>query len=139
MGELGFVLHDLRRRRGLTQRELAQKAGTTPEYISQLETGVKDNPSLRVVMKLALALGTTVDPVLIKAGMLPEAGSRPLAPEVEDIDAIIRSYPQGPQKEMLKLILKAVGAAALGLIEADGTDADVRNQRTKKGGATQLP
>jgi transcriptional regulator with XRE-family HTH domain len=51
------VIQALRESRGMTQRALAKKAQVTPGYIAQLETGLKKNPSLPVLRRLAKALG----------------------------------------------------------------------------------
>ncbi|MFI5341958.1 MAG: helix-turn-helix domain-containing protein [Candidatus Methylomirabilales bacterium] len=53
-----------RRERELTQAELAKKAGVTKLYISQLETGLRDNPSLPVLRRLAKALGVSAGELL---------------------------------------------------------------------------
>jgi transcriptional regulator with XRE-family HTH domain len=54
--ELNQVLRELRERKGLTQEELAFKAKVTPGYVAQLELGMRTNPSLDVVRRLARAL-----------------------------------------------------------------------------------
>lgn len=41
-------------------QSLAKRAGVTDAYIAQLETGVRKNPSLTVLKRLAKALGVTV-------------------------------------------------------------------------------
>ena len=53
-----------RRERGLTQAELAKKAGVTELYISQLETGLRENPSPSVLRRLAKALGVSAGELL---------------------------------------------------------------------------
>ena len=52
-------IREYRKERGLTLRQLAERAGCTPSYISQLEKGLTV-PSLSMVGKLAAALNTTV-------------------------------------------------------------------------------
>ena len=54
----------LRRERRMTQEELAKKARVTKYYISQLETGLRDNPSLPVLRRLAKALGVSAGELL---------------------------------------------------------------------------
>lgn len=51
------VLRQARERRGLSQRALAQKAGVTDSYVSQLESGRRPPPRPRVITALARALG----------------------------------------------------------------------------------
>lgn len=51
----GRVLSDLRRQQGLTQEELAERAGVHWTYVSQLERGIK-SPSLATIAALAESL-----------------------------------------------------------------------------------
>jgi len=53
--QFGRVLRDLRSGRGLTQEELAYRAGMSVPYLSELERG-KNNPSLSMLVDLAKAL-----------------------------------------------------------------------------------
>lgn len=52
---LGFQLADARTRQGLSQAELASKAGMSQERVSKIENG-KANPSLNTLLRLAGAL-----------------------------------------------------------------------------------
>ena len=47
----------LRESKTLIQRELSRRAKVTEAYVSQLESGVRKNPSLPVLKRLARALG----------------------------------------------------------------------------------
>ncbi len=53
---LGQVLKALREEREWTLDELAKRAKVTNVYIWQLETGVRKNPSLAVLKRLAKSL-----------------------------------------------------------------------------------
>jgi transcriptional regulator with XRE-family HTH domain len=64
MARLKVRLRTLRRERRMTQEELAKKARVTRDYISQLETGLRDNPSLPVLRRLAKALGVSAGELL---------------------------------------------------------------------------
>jgi XRE family transcriptional regulator of biofilm formation len=50
----------LREQKGMTQEKVAQKAKVTKFYISQLETGLRKNPSLAVLKRIAKALDVPV-------------------------------------------------------------------------------
>ena len=62
--EPGAVLKRLREGRGLTQLELAKTAGVAQGYISALEAGQKNNPSVAVMRKLAKALNVPISTLL---------------------------------------------------------------------------
>jgi XRE family transcriptional regulator of biofilm formation len=61
---LGTVLRALRERRVMTQEQVAKRAGVTKFYVSQLETGLRKNPSLPALRRLAKALGVKVTALL---------------------------------------------------------------------------
>ncbi len=52
-------LRDLRKAKGLTQEELAQKTAISSTYVSKLETGVMPPPRQKVILALAQALGAS--------------------------------------------------------------------------------
>lgn len=54
--QFGAILRDLRTGSGLSQEELAFRAGMSVPYLSDLERG-RSNPSLAMVVDLARALG----------------------------------------------------------------------------------
>ena len=54
---VGRAICMLRADSGLSQEELAERAGIHRTYVSQLERGIK-SPTLAVLMKVAKALGT---------------------------------------------------------------------------------
>ena len=71
--EIGSALQRLREARGLTQTELAQRAGLSQGYIAKLEPSNRPgqhkashqtNPSLAVLTQLAAGLGITVEILL---------------------------------------------------------------------------
>lgn len=54
---LGQTISQLRQNLGLSQEELADRAGIHRTYVSQLERGIK-SPTLAVLIKIARALDT---------------------------------------------------------------------------------
>ena len=58
------MIKKLREQRDMTQEQLAKKAGVTQGYIAQLESGLRKNPSLPSLRKLARALGVPVGELL---------------------------------------------------------------------------
>lgn len=57
-----MALTELRQRKGFTQLQLAKKIGVTRQIISHYETG-RAKPSLDVAVKLAKALGVSVEEI----------------------------------------------------------------------------
>ena len=58
------MLKQVRADKGLTQRDLAKKARVTQGYIAQLEMGLRKNPSLETLKRLAKALGVSATALL---------------------------------------------------------------------------
>lgn len=61
---LNQVIKTIRESKGLTQDEVAKKAKVTQGYVAQLESGLRKNPSLAFLKRLAKALGVTVGDLL---------------------------------------------------------------------------
>jgi transcriptional regulator with XRE-family HTH domain len=61
---IGSRLRQLRRARGLTQREVAEGAKVAKNYITMLETGWRKNCSLPVLRRIAKALGVQAGELL---------------------------------------------------------------------------
>jgi transcriptional regulator with XRE-family HTH domain len=94
---LGWKLRELRLARGRKLTEIAGRAGISPQYLSEIERGLKE-PSSEMIAAIAGALGLTLldltgqlndDLRSIRDGREPyvsgdrsESGGVPLAPEV---------------------------------------------------------
>jgi transcriptional regulator with XRE-family HTH domain len=89
---LGTLLRDWRRRRRLSQLDLALEAGVSARHLSFVETG-RSRPSREMVLHLAEQLDVPLrdrNQLLLAAGFAPAYGERGLdAPELEPVrDAI---------------------------------------------------
>ena len=62
--KLGQVVKMLRETKSLTQIELAKRANVSQGYLAAIERGLKRNPSLEVLRRLAKALGVPVTELL---------------------------------------------------------------------------
>ncbi len=58
--EMAMKLAALRKRAGLSQKELARKAGTTQQQISRMESPSYEGHSLSMLRRIAAVLGATV-------------------------------------------------------------------------------
>lgn len=57
---LGKRIRDARKKKRLTQQQVAEKIGVEPSHISNVERGIT-KPSLKAVVDIAEVLGVTVD------------------------------------------------------------------------------
>ena len=62
------MIKRLRRRLGITQSELARRAGIRQGVLSYIENGRTKHPRIDTLAAIANALGVTVDELLKKAG-----------------------------------------------------------------------
>jgi transcriptional regulator with XRE-family HTH domain len=59
--DIAIKLSALRKKTGLSQKELAQRAGTTQQQISRLESPSYEGHSLSMLRRVAEVLGATVE------------------------------------------------------------------------------
>jgi transcriptional regulator with XRE-family HTH domain len=64
---IGRSLREVRQRRGLTLRAVANEAGVTESFLSQVERDIA-SPSIATLRRIATALGTTIGTLLDSAG-----------------------------------------------------------------------
>jgi transcriptional regulator with XRE-family HTH domain len=64
---IGASLRHVRRRRGLTLRAVAESAGVTESFLSQVERDIA-SPSIATLRRIAVALGTSIGVILDEAG-----------------------------------------------------------------------
>jgi transcriptional regulator with XRE-family HTH domain len=58
---VGEKIKIIRERKGITQKELAEKSNISNIYLSNLENGIKNNPSNKLLNKIADVLNVTID------------------------------------------------------------------------------
>jgi transcriptional regulator with XRE-family HTH domain len=73
---LGALIRYRRQRAKLTLRQLAERAGVSNPYLSQVERGLHE-PSVRVLGAIAAALDLPADLLLAEAGLLDRAPGAP--------------------------------------------------------------
>ena len=60
---MGNKIREYRKKKKMTQAELAQKSGVSRVTISQLEAGIECNTSSKTLLSIAKALNSTVDEI----------------------------------------------------------------------------
>lgn len=61
---IGRNIQEIRKRKGLTLTQLAANAGISKSYLSNIERGVNQNPSIEVLKRLAIVLNADLKTLL---------------------------------------------------------------------------
>jgi len=91
-----------RQRLGISQSELARRAGYSHEFISQIERGLK-SPSIKALRKIAVSLG-------VAPSMLMETRSLPDYPAEEKLRHEVRLLIDELPADKLKIIFDLLNA-----------------------------
>ncbi len=98
---LGQRIKELRKRTGFSQEQLAEKAETSPNYLSRMERGT-ENPSLDMLIKLAHALD-------VEMWEMFDFGHVASHKELKES---IRSFAKTSDEPTLRLALKVIRAVS---------------------------
>jgi transcriptional regulator with XRE-family HTH domain len=71
VGSLGEYLREQRRSAELSIRQLAEQAGVSNPYLSQIERGLR-KPSVEVLQQIAKALRISAEALYVRAGLIEE-------------------------------------------------------------------
>jgi transcriptional regulator with XRE-family HTH domain len=74
VGSLGEFLKEQRRHAQLSLRQLADQAGVSNPYLSQIERGIR-KPSADVLQQIAKALRISAEAMYVRAGLLDQPTS----------------------------------------------------------------
>ena len=83
MSAIGDKFRERRLEKGLSVREVAEKAGISDTEVFRIETGRRVNPSAKLLVSIGKALGMANDEVLRLAGLM----------ENDDVPLIERVFP----------------------------------------------
>lgn len=86
VGDLGGYLREQREHARLSLRQLAQLAGVSNPYLSQVERGLR-NPSAEVLQQIARGLQISAEALYVRAGILESEQKRP------DVEAAVHADP----------------------------------------------
>src|SRR4051794_25976092 len=73
--DIGEFIRDLRQTAKISLRQLAERAGVSNPYLSQIERGLR-KPSAEVLQQLASALRVSTPAMYLRAGLLDSEGSQ---------------------------------------------------------------
>ena len=111
---VGKRIKEVRKQKGMSQDELAERVDLSSQYISQIETGRKKG-SLPTYNKLAKALGVSIDEL---TGSISE-GSRVLS----DVDLILQDCSK-EERELLVEVLRVVKGVVHGKVVQESSRND---------------
>ncbi len=111
--DLGEYIRDLRNSARISLRELAQRAGVSNPYLSQIERGLR-KPSAEVLQQIAAALRVSTPLMYLRAGLLEQK-------EGQGVPAVIAADPDldSSQKQTLIQIYESFRAQNARLSDAD--------------------
>jgi len=89
VSSFGERLRRARTARGKTLRQVASSAGVSIAYLSDLERGVLENPTLDKLRGIAAALDVSLNDLLD----VPESSSEPSGPELPALEELMSSDP----------------------------------------------
>lgn len=108
-GDIGAFIRHHRERANLSLRRLAERAGISNPYLSQIERGIR-RPSADILKRLSRALEISAESLYTRAGLIDEGPAAPTV--VEAVEADRRLSPR--QKQVLLDLYRA-------LVEAGAT------------------
>lgn len=95
--ELGAYLREQRQSARLSLRQLAEAAGVSNPYLSQVERGLR-KPSAEVLQQIAKGLRISAEALYVRAGLLEERGDR------IEVEAAILSDPRLTERQRRVLL-----------------------------------
>ena len=108
--ELGDFIRQQRERSKMSLRRLADRAGISNPYLSQIERGLR-KPSAEILKSLARALSIQAESMYVRAGLLDDGLSPPTVVEAVEADPVLNTR----QKQVLLELYRT-------LIESDGIE-----------------
>lgn len=104
--DVGDFIREQRERANLSLRRLADRAGISNPYLSQIERGIR-KPSAEILKRLSRALEISAESLYTRAGLIEAGSSSPTV--VEAIEADRKLTPR--QKQVLLDLYRALAEA----------------------------
>jgi len=104
----GQRLRELRKTKGLTQRELAERVGLSFTYLSKIENGAMQPPRGKTIANLAKALDTDADELFGLAKKVPSQFLEHINPSVIKLICALRDGEEQPVSGLMRLYQRMV-------------------------------
>lgn len=104
--EPGQVIAELRKKAGISQKDLAERVGLSPSALCQIEKRGIKNPKIERLTQIFYEIKAPIGYALWKAGF-PVYKDNPgtCFPPMVEICEIIDSLPEGPKRDRVEQIL----------------------------------
>ena len=109
---VGSFIREQRERANLSLRRLAERAGVSNPYLSQIERGIR-NPSAEILKRLSRALEISAETLYSRAGLIEEGPTAPSVVEAIEADRNLTPRQKNVVLDLYRALLEA-GAAADG-------------------------
>lgn len=109
--DLGGYIREQRERANLSLRRLADSAGISNPYLSQIERGIR-RPSAEILKRLSRALEISANSLYAQAGLIDDDVDQPTVTDAIDADLRLSSSQKKVLLDMYKALLATEGGQA---------------------------
>ena len=109
LAELGTFIRQQRERSKMSLRRLADRAGISNPYLSQIERGLR-KPSAEILKSLARALSIQAESMYVRAGLLDDGFSPPTVVEAVEADALLSTRQKQVLLELYRTLIESAAA-----------------------------
>ena len=110
ISELGDFIKSHRERANLSLRRLAERAGISNPYLSQIERGVR-KPSAEILKRLSRALQISAETLYTRAGLIEEGPRPPAVIDAIEADAVLSPRQKQVLSDLYRTLVSAAAAA----------------------------
>jgi transcriptional regulator with XRE-family HTH domain len=107
--DLGEFIHQQRERANLSLRRLAERAGISNPYLSQIERGIR-KPSAEILGRLSRALEISANTLYSRAGLIDTELESPSIYEAIEADSLLSANEKKVLLDMYKALIQSNGS-----------------------------
>lgn len=105
-GDVGAFIRQQRERADLSLRRLAERAGISNPYLSQIERGIR-RPSADILKRLSRALEISAETLYTRAGLIEEGAPTPTVVEAVEADRSLSPRQKQVLLDLYRALLEA--------------------------------
>jgi len=103
---IGTFIKEQRQRADLSLRRLAERAGVSNPYLSQIERGIR-KPSAEILKRLSRALQISAESIYTQAGLIDKSGQTSSVVEAIDLDPALTPRQKRVLLDLYRALLDA--------------------------------